>query len=137
MVLRDIAAMTGMDISTVSRATAGKWLATQFGVYPLKSFFNERVTDDSDVSSREIMSAIRDIIDTEDKTTLPATTPSLLCSRHAAIKSHGAQWQNTALGSAFRRPVSAALYDRHYLRKRKEGRSRVPLSPFITLCLLL
>jgi len=83
MVLRDIAAMTGMDISTVSRATAGKWLATQFGVYPLKSFFNERVTDDSDVSSREIMSAIRDIIDTEDKNN-PAgddTITAMLSSR--------------------------------------------------------
>lgn len=66
MVLRDVAARTGLDPSTVSRATSGKWLATDFGVYPIKNFFNEKVSRDSDISSREIMAALREIVDAED-----------------------------------------------------------------------
>lgn len=66
MVLKDIAAITGQDISVISRATAGKYVATQAGVYPLKFFFNERVGDSDDVSSREIMAAIQRQIQNED-----------------------------------------------------------------------
>ncbi|MDE6395263.1 MAG: RNA polymerase sigma-54 factor, partial [Duncaniella sp.] len=57
MVLKDIAAITGQDISVISRATAGKYVATPACVYPLKFFFNERPMDDDDISSREIMDA--------------------------------------------------------------------------------
>lgn len=67
MILRDIAELTGYDISVVSRATSGKYVATGRGVYPLKFFFNERPMDDDDVSSREIMDALRTIIDHEDR----------------------------------------------------------------------
>lgn len=66
MVLKDIAGVTGMDISVISRATAGKYVATQGGVYPLKFFFNERVSEDEDASSREILSALRALIQEED-----------------------------------------------------------------------
>lgn len=38
MVLRDISEATGYDLSTVSRATQGKYIATARGVYPLKNF---------------------------------------------------------------------------------------------------
>lgn len=65
MVLKDIAGATGMDISVVSRATAGKYVATQGGVYPLKFFFNERVSEEEDASSREILSALRALIQEE------------------------------------------------------------------------
>ncbi|ROT22847.1 RNA polymerase sigma-54 factor [Muribaculaceae bacterium Isolate-110 (HZI)] len=65
MVLKDIAGAIGMDISVVSRATAGKYVATQGGVYPLKFFFNERVSEDEDASSREILSALRVLIQEE------------------------------------------------------------------------
>ena len=41
MILKDIAAATGYDISVESRATQGKYVATAYGVYPLKFFFNE------------------------------------------------------------------------------------------------
>ena len=63
--LKDIAGAIGMDISVVSRATAGKYVATQGGVYPLKFFFNERVSEDEDASSREILSALRVLIQKE------------------------------------------------------------------------
>ncbi len=65
MVLKDIAGAIGMDISVVSRATAGKYVATQGGVYPLKFFFNERVSEDEDASSREILLALRVLIQEE------------------------------------------------------------------------
>jgi len=75
MVLRDVAAMTGLDLSVISRATATKWVATRSGVYPLKMFFNESVGNgngedgdgDEAASMREVMSALRDIISAEDK----------------------------------------------------------------------
>lgn len=63
MVLRQIAEATGLDITMVSRAVSGKWLATQWGVYSLKSFFNHRSgADDEETSAREIDAAMRDII---------------------------------------------------------------------------
>lgn len=66
MILKDIAAMTGYDLSVISRATAGKYVATPGGIYPLKFFFNEKVNADEDSSSREILAVIREIIDAED-----------------------------------------------------------------------
>lgn len=66
MILRDIAARTGLDLSVISRATAGKYVATGGGIYPLKLFFNEKPKEDADASSHQIRQVIRDIIDTED-----------------------------------------------------------------------
>lgn len=68
MIIRDIADMTGLNISVISRAAAGKYVLTAHGVYPLKMFFNERPGDDSDISSHEIFKALSDIISSEDKT---------------------------------------------------------------------
>lgn len=69
MVLKDIAADTGYDISVISRATSGKYVMTQGGIYPLKFFFNEGMRRDSgeDVSTREIQSALKQLIEKEDK----------------------------------------------------------------------
>lgn len=68
MILKEIAAMTGRDISVISRATAGKYIATQGGIYPLKMFFNERPVENSDLSAHNILQTMRAIIDDEDKT---------------------------------------------------------------------
>lgn len=71
MVLRQISDATGLDFTLISRAVAGKWIATQWGVYSLKSFFNHRTgADDSDTSAREIGAALREIISEE-----PADSP--------------------------------------------------------------
>lgn len=67
MILKDISAITGRDLSVVSRAAAGKYVATPSAVYPLKMFFNERPHDDSDMSTHRILTAMRQIIDAEDK----------------------------------------------------------------------
>lgn len=69
MVLKDIAAITNYDISVISRATAGKYVQTQSGVYPIKFFFNEGLKNESgeDISSREIQVKLKEIIEGENK----------------------------------------------------------------------
>jgi len=69
MILKDIANMISMDISTVSRVASSKAIQTDFGIYPLKYFFSEGIATDSgeEVSSREVKQIIKDIIESEDK----------------------------------------------------------------------
>jgi RNA polymerase sigma-54 factor len=69
MILKDIANMISMDISTVSRVASSKAIQTDFGIYPLKYFFSEGISTDSgeEVSSREVKQIIKDIIEAEDK----------------------------------------------------------------------
>jgi RNA polymerase sigma-54 factor len=69
MILKDIAQMINMDISTVSRVASSKTVQTDFGVYPLKYFFSEGIATDSgeEVSSREVKQIIKELIEAEDK----------------------------------------------------------------------
>ena len=69
MILKDIADMTGLDISTISRVANSKYIQTHFGIFPLKYFFSEGLqTDDGEeVSSREIKKILQDCIDSEAK----------------------------------------------------------------------
>ena len=69
MVLKDIAEITGFDISTISRVVNSKWIETHFGIFPLKYFFSEGLenTDGEEVSTREIKKALREMVDAEDK----------------------------------------------------------------------
>jgi RNA polymerase sigma-54 factor len=69
MILKDIANMISMDISTVSRVASSKAVQTDFGIFPLKYFFSEGISTDSgeEVSSREVKQIIKDIIEKEDK----------------------------------------------------------------------
>ena len=67
MVLRDIAELTGYDLSVISRATQSKYVATLRGIYPLKKFFNEKVRDnDETVTANRITSEIKNAIENED-----------------------------------------------------------------------
>lgn len=67
MILKDIAQITGYDLSVISRATAGKYVTTNFGTYPLKMFFNEKARESDDTSLREVLTAMKELIDHEDK----------------------------------------------------------------------
>lgn len=69
MILKDIATMISMDISTVSRVASSKSVQTDFGIFPLKYFFSEGISTDSgeEVSSREVKQIIKEIIEAEDK----------------------------------------------------------------------
>lgn len=69
MILKDIAEITGLDISTVSRVANSKFVQTEFGTYKLKFFFSESLSTDSgeEVSTTEVKKILNDIIDAEDK----------------------------------------------------------------------
>ncbi len=69
MVLKDIAAVTGLDISTVSRVVSSKYVQTQFGIFPLKYFFSEGLENEDgvEVSTREIKKVLSESIADEDK----------------------------------------------------------------------
>ena len=69
MILKDIAQLISMDISTVSRVASSKTIQTDFGVLPLKYFFSEGIATDSgeEVSSREVKQIIKELIESEDK----------------------------------------------------------------------
>lgn len=69
MILKDIADITGYDISTISRVSNSKYIQTEFGVYPVKYFFSESMTNDSgeEVSTREIKKILQDCVENENK----------------------------------------------------------------------
>jgi len=69
MILKDIATIIKMDISTVSRVANSKYVQTPFGTFLLKSFFSESMqnTKGEDISTREIKKILQDCIEAEDK----------------------------------------------------------------------
>jgi len=69
MILKDVANMTGLDISTVSRVANSKYIQTHFGIFPLKFFFSEGMQTDTgdEVSTREIKRILQECINNEDK----------------------------------------------------------------------
>jgi len=69
MILKDIADMVNLDISTISRVANSKYVQTHFGTFLLKSFFSEGLSTDSgeEVSSREVKKILSDYIGNEDK----------------------------------------------------------------------
>ena len=69
MVLKDIAAITGFDISTISRVVNSKYIETHFGIFPLKYFFSEGLEnkDGEEVSTRELKKVLQECVENEDK----------------------------------------------------------------------
>lgn len=69
MILKDIAEITGLDISTISRVANSKYVQTPYGIYQLKYFFSEGLQTDSgeEVSTREIKTILQEMIAKEDK----------------------------------------------------------------------
>jgi len=69
MILKDIAEIIDMDISTVSRVVNGKYVQTEFGVYELKYFFSEGLETESgeEISNKEVRAIIEGIVANEDK----------------------------------------------------------------------
>jgi RNA polymerase sigma-54 factor len=70
MILKDIAEIIEMDISTVSRVVNGKYVQTEWGVYELKYFFSEGLETESgeEVSNKEVKAILQQVVDEEDKT---------------------------------------------------------------------
>ena len=68
MILKDIAEMTELDISTVSLAS-NKYAQTPYGTFLLKELFSESMTNDrgEEVSTREIKKFLKELIEQEQK----------------------------------------------------------------------
>jgi RNA polymerase sigma-54 factor len=79
MILKDVSELCGYDVSTISRVSNSKYVQTNFGVYPLKYFFSESMTNDEgeEVSTREIKTILKTCIDEEDRTN-PLTDDALM-----------------------------------------------------------
>ena len=69
MILKDIADMVGLDISTVSRVANSKYVDTPYGTKLIKEYFSESMKNDQgeDVSTLEIKNILKSIIEDEDK----------------------------------------------------------------------
>ena len=69
MILKDIAAKTGLALSTISRVSNSKYAQTRWGTFPLRYFFSDsyKTSDGEELSTRRIKTVLRDIIEAEDK----------------------------------------------------------------------
>ena len=69
MILKDIADLVGLDISTISRVANSKYVETPYGTKLVKEFFSEAMKNDQgeDVSTLEIKKILQNIIEDEDK----------------------------------------------------------------------
>jgi RNA polymerase sigma-54 factor len=69
MILKDIAEITALDISTISRVASSKYVQTEYGIKRLKDFFSESVKNvkGEDVSTREVKQYLTEVVEAEDK----------------------------------------------------------------------
>lgn len=69
MILKDIADIVEMDISTVSRVANSKYVETPYGIFLLKYFFSESLSTESgeEVSTREVKKILQEAVDGENK----------------------------------------------------------------------
>lgn len=69
LILKEVAEKLDIHESTVSRAVNGKYLATEFGVFELKSFFSHKLisADGEESSTASVKVALKEIVDLEDK----------------------------------------------------------------------
>lgn len=79
MILKDIAEVVAMDISTVSRVANSKYVETPYGTFLIKHFFSEAIKNSrgEDVSTKEIKMILDEVINNEDKTK-PLTDTKLM-----------------------------------------------------------
>ena len=69
MILKDIADITGLDVSTISRVSNSKYVQTWFGIYALKDFFSNSMQTSSgeEISTGELKDVLKSLVDEEDK----------------------------------------------------------------------
>lgn len=69
MILKDIAEIINMDISTISRVANSKYIETPYGIKLLKSYFSEGMKNKKgeEISTIEIKKILKEIISEEDK----------------------------------------------------------------------
>lgn len=83
LTLKDVAERTGYDVSTISRTFSNKYVQTEFGVFPMKFFFSDKIVNSqgAEISTREIKQKLREVVEQEDKTN-PITDDQLVEIMH-------------------------------------------------------
>ncbi|MDR2122482.1 MAG: RNA polymerase factor sigma-54 [Flavobacteriaceae bacterium] len=68
MILKDVAQVTGLDISTISRVANSKYVNTPYGTFLIKNLFSESLinSEGDEVSTREIKTILQEVVDNED-----------------------------------------------------------------------
>ena len=86
MILKDVADITGFDISTISRVVKSKYADTPNGIIYLKDLFSDSLTNDDgeEVSTKEIKTHLQEVISKENKRK-PLTDDALV----VILKEHG------------------------------------------------
>lgn len=81
LILKDVAELTGYDISTISRATISKYVQTPFGIFPLRYFFSDGIANakGEEVSIKEVHNLIKELVAEEDKSA-PLTDEQLVAA---------------------------------------------------------
>ena len=69
MILKDVAELTHLDVSTISRVSNSKYIQTHFGIFSLKDFFSGSMQTETgeEVSTNEVKNALQDLVDNENK----------------------------------------------------------------------
>ncbi len=68
MVLKDLSEQTGIDLSTISRVTADKYVQTRWGMIPMRHFFAQGYAGDEEgLSQQAVKQTLKELIDREDK----------------------------------------------------------------------
>ncbi len=71
MMIKNIADITGLDISVISRVTSNKFVALPWGIFPLRFFFSDTIGEEKEGSeaatNRKIEASIASLIEAEDK----------------------------------------------------------------------
>jgi RNA polymerase sigma-54 factor len=69
MILKDIAEIVNLDISTISRVANSKYVQTPYGTFLLKYYFSESLSTESgeEVSTREVKKILLDSVSAENK----------------------------------------------------------------------
>lgn len=71
MMIKNVAELTGLDMSVISRATNNKFVATPWGIFPLRFFFSDSIGDSAEegvvATNRKIEAEIASLVEEEDK----------------------------------------------------------------------
>ena len=69
MILKDVANIVKLDVSTISRVVNSKYVQTPYGIFSLKNFFSEAMQNNSgeEVSTREVKRILQECLASEDK----------------------------------------------------------------------
>lgn len=71
MMIKNVAELTGLDFSVISRATTNKFVATPWGIFPLRFFFSDTIGDSAEegivATNRKIEAEISAMVEQEDK----------------------------------------------------------------------